>query len=100
MITKITNSPVQFKRYRVYMDNGKHYDFGFKGGSTYIDHHDKKKRLNYWKRHLGNPTEKTLIENLVPSPALFSSMLLWGEYDTIEQNAFFLNELWEKKHKN
>jgi len=100
MITKISNSPVQFKRYRVYMDTGKHYDFGLKGGSTYIDNHDKSKRLNYWKRHLGNPTERTLINNLVPSPSLFSAMLLWGQYDTIEQNALFLNELWEKKHKN
>jgi hypothetical protein len=100
MITKISDSPVQFKRYRVYMDTGKHYDFGLKGGSTYIDHHDKTKRLNYWKRHLGNHTEKTLITNLVPSPALFSAMLLWGQYETIEQNAFYLNELWGKKHKN
>jgi hypothetical protein len=105
MIKQISNSPVKHKRLRVYMDNGKHYDFGYKSsdgklGSTYIDHHDKTKRKNYWLRHLGNPTEKKLIKNLVPSSSLFSAMLLWGEYETLEQNAFKLNELWEAKHKN
>lgn len=80
------------------MDNGNHYDFGFEGGQTYIDHHDKTMRKNYWKRHLANPVEKKLISNLVPSSSLFSAMLLWGQYDTIEQNALFLNELWDKKH--
>ena len=44
MIIKIEPSPVERKRFRVTMDNGKTYDFGFLGGSTYIDHHDKKLR--------------------------------------------------------
>jgi len=35
-------------------------------------------RANYWKRHLANRTEDERITNLVPSPALFSAMLLWG----------------------
>ena len=48
--------------------------------TTYIDHHDKTKRANYWKRHLvANRTELHLITNLVPSPELFSAMLLWGD---------------------
>ena len=40
MIVKIQDSPIQYKRYRVWMDDGKHYDFGLDGGDTYIDHHD------------------------------------------------------------
>ena len=98
MIIKIESSPLPTKRFRVFMDNGKYYDFGLKGGSTYIDHHDMTKRLNYLKRHLANETENTLIKNLVPSPSLFSAYLLWGKYTTLEQNIHFLNSLWEKKH--
>jgi hypothetical protein len=98
MIIKIEKSPVKYKRYRVFMDNGKHYDFGLDGGSTYIDHKDKIKRSAYRKRHLGNPTEKKLIENLVPSPSLFAFALLWGKYDNIKDNINLLNQLWNKKH--
>jgi len=98
MITKVESSPLPNKRFRVFMDNGKSYDFGLKSGSTYIDHHDMTKRLNYLKRHLANETENTLIKNLVPSPSLFSAYLLWGKYTTLEQNVHFLNSLWEKKH--
>ena len=99
MIVEIKNSPLEFKRYRVIMDNGKKYDFGLKGGRTYIDHHNKMLRKNYWKRHLGNPTEKKLIQNLVPSPALFSAVLLWGNYTTLKENAEDLNKMWTKKHR-
>ncbi len=77
MIIDIENSSKKNKRYRITMDNGKFYDFGYRYGSTYIDHHDLTKRMNYLKRHLGNKNEKELIENLVPSPALFSYYLLW-----------------------
>lgn len=82
------------------MDNGKEYDFGYRNGETYIDHGDSLKRINYWKRHLGNKTEKKLIENLVPSPSLFSAMLLWGKHKDIYQNIDELNKLWEKLHRN
>lgn len=98
MITKIIDSPLQFKRYRVFMDNGKHYDFGLKGGSTYIDHKDKLIRQNYLKRHLANKTEKKLIENLIPSPSLFSATLLWGKHTDINKNINELNKLWKIKH--
>jgi len=98
MITNIESSPLRNKRFRVFMDNGKYYDFGLKNGDTYIDNHDMVKRLNYLKRHLANETEHTLIKNLVPSPSLFSAYLLWGKYTSIEQNIHFLNSLWEKKH--
>ena len=65
MIIKISESPLLNKRYRVFMDNGKHYDFGLKGGTTYLEHHSLLKRENYRKRHLANGVEKTLIDNLV-----------------------------------
>ena len=98
MIIKIEPSPVKRKRFRVTTDNGKTYDFGFLGGSTYIDHHDKKLRENYLKRHLANETERTLITNLVASPATLSSFLLWGRYTDLQKNINYLNGLWKKKH--
>ena len=98
MIVKITDSPIEHKRYRITMDNGKKYDFGLRGGQTYLDHHDKTLRKNYWKRHLANKTEKQLITNLVPSPSLFSALLLWGESTSLETNIRKLNELWKIKH--
>ena len=98
MITKISSSPLANKRYRVFMDDGKHYDFGLKNGSNYLDHKNLVKRENYRKRHLGNATEKRLIENLVPSPSTLSFFLLWGKYTDLDKNISYLNNLWKKKH--
>lgn len=95
MITEIQRSPLQFKRFRVFLDDGRHYDFGLKGGSTYLEHRDKLKRMAYWKRHYGNPVEKDLIDNLVPSPALFSAYLLWGSHTDLGKNILELNSLWK-----
>ena len=99
MIVEIEKSKKKNKRFRVILDNGKSYDFGLDTGKTYIDHHDENKRLNYRKRHLGNETEHELINNLIPSPALFSYYLLWGEYDDIMKNIINLNNLWSLKKK-
>lgn len=98
-MVNIKKSPLKYKRYRAFLDNGKHYDFGLDGGQTYIDHNDKNKRENYRKRHLGNSTEKRLIENLVPSPALFSYALLWGPYTNLQQNIEHLNSAWVAKKR-
>jgi len=92
-IINLTDSPKKNKRFRVYMDDGKHYDFGLDTGSTYIDHHDKQKRLAYIARHLGNVREKKLIDNLIPSPALFSMVLLWGKHTNIDDNIKYLNRM-------
>jgi hypothetical protein len=81
------------------MDNGKHYDFGLDTGETYIDHGDKQKRMAYWKRHIKNHNEQQLIDNLVPSPALFSATLLWGKSTNLDSNIKYLNEQWRKWHK-
>lgn len=98
-IDRIVESPRLTKRYRIYMDNGDHYDFGLDGGSTYLDHKDKDKREAYWKRHFGNPTEHHLILNIIPSPALFSSMILWGESTSLRENMNILNKLFIEKYK-
>jgi hypothetical protein len=100
MIVEITSSEKPLKRFRVTLDTGKSFDFGYKYGKTYIDHHDKRLRTNYWKRHLGNRTEHSLISNLVPSPALFSAMILWGQSTDLNRNIRYLNQLWHSKHES
>ena len=84
-------SPRKNKRYRVYMNDGKHYDFGLEGGSTYLEHKDKAKRDNYRRRHYSQ--EKKLIDNLIPSPALFSYYILWGNSSDITENIRALNKM-------
>lgn len=96
MIVKIEDSPLKMKRFRITMDNGKTYDFGLKGGSTYVDHADDKKKSAYQKRHLGNTIERQLIENKVPSPSYFSYSILWGKYPDIQKNIKYVNSLWKK----
>jgi hypothetical protein len=96
MIVKIIDSPLKNKRFRVFLDNNKYYDFGLKNGSTFIDHFDEKKRLNYRKRHYANKKEKYLIDNLIVSPALFSYYLLWGEHNNLFENIDELNKLLNK----
>jgi len=54
--------------------------------------------LAYIARHLGNLSEKRLIDSLTPSPALFSLGLLWGKYTNIEDNIKYLNNLFKEKH--
>jgi len=92
-ILNISDSPLKTKRFRVYLDDGKHYDFGLKTGSTYIDHKNKIKRHNYQVRHYNSKREQPYLENLIPSPALFSYYLLWGESTSIKKNIQILNRL-------
>lgn len=100
MIIKIEDSPVKYKRYRAFMDNGKTIDFGLLGAMTYLDHKDVNKRRNYWLRHYGNPLEKPLLDNLVPSPSVLSAYLLWGAHTSLEKNVKELNDLWKYKKNN
>lgn len=101
MIIKITRSKQKNKRYAITMYDGKKFDFGYIYGNTYLDHKRKDLRNAYIKRHTANKTEKTLIDNLVPSPALFSAYLLWSYGDEnitdLEDNIKLLNSLWMKK---
>jgi hypothetical protein len=101
IILDLTNSPRNNKRFRItYTDTDvakvKHVDFGAKDGSTFLDHEDSKKRENYRKRHLGNKKEKERIENLIPSPALFSYRLLWGDSPDIFDNLIQLQKDFNK----
>ena len=91
-IVKIENSPRKNKRFRVYLENDEHYDFGLDNGKTYVDHNDKIKRENYRKRHMANNTEKHLIQNFIPSPALFSYYILWGDSTSVNENIEKLNK--------
>jgi len=92
-ILNISDSPLKTKRFRVYLDNNKHYDFGLKTGQTYIDHKDKTKRRNYQLRHYNSKREQHFISELIPSPALFSYYILWGESTSIRKNIQNLNKL-------
>ena len=92
-IIKLEDSQLKSKRFRIYLDNNKHYDFGLKSGETYIDHRDKIKRDNYRRRHYNSIKEQPYIQNLIPSPALFSYYLLWGDSSSINQNIKTLNKL-------
>jgi hypothetical protein len=92
MIVSILPSPLKHKRFRVILNNGKHYDFGLDIGRTYIDHHDEVKRKNYWSRHYVGQ-EKKLIDNLTPSPALFSAYILWGNDTDLYENIDELNKV-------
>jgi hypothetical protein len=97
MIVSIAPSKVKHKRYVITMQDGKKYNFGLDTGSTYIDHHDKEIRDSYRARHLGNTTERRLINNLIPSPSLFSYYILWGNSTSIEANIKHLNVLLKNK---
>jgi hypothetical protein len=93
IIISIEPSKRKNKRFKITLSDGRIFHFGLKNGSTYIDHHDKDIREAYWARHFSNPLEHKLISNLIPSPALFSSFLLWGDNDTIDENIVVLNAL-------
>lgn len=98
MILEVVSSPIPLKRFRATvktLKGIKQYDFGLRGGQTYIDGASDQQRTNYMLRHY--PVEERLIENLVPSPALLSAFLLWGKYRTLKENILRLNALWKKK---
>lgn len=89
------------KRYIIYITDGKEvksYNFGQKGGSTFIDHGDEAKRQAYLARHLANKNEKELVDNLIPSPALFSTMLLWGTNKSLSENVAILQKMFDVKY--
>jgi hypothetical protein len=99
-IVSIKNSPIKTKRFRITLDNNKHYDFGLKTGQTYIDHKDKIKRHNYQVRHYNLKKEQPYIQNLIPSPALFSYYILWGETSDIMKNIKLLNKLFKNNFRH
>ena len=87
-IIKLEDSHLKTKRFKVYLDDGTHYNFGLKDGETYLDHHDKVKRENYRRRHYNSVKEQPYIKNIIPSPALFSFYLI---ISSVENTVFFCN---------
>jgi len=98
IITDIQESPKATKRFRVKLSNGQEIDFGLKGGSTYIDHHNEIKRRNFWARHFASRNERHLIYNLIPSPSLMSAWLLWGKSTNLRENIIELNKMLDTKY--
>jgi hypothetical protein len=91
-IVSLEKSNRKDKKYVVLLDDGKEYHFGLKNSITYVEGATKEKRDAFLARHLNNPLEKKLIENLVPSPALFSVYLLWNT-PSLENNIKLLNRM-------
>ena len=98
IIQSLTQSPILFKRWRVVMTDGTHYDFSSDKSETYLDHKNEQLRQNYRARHLSNPNEYELIKNIVPSPALFSYYISWGDSTSIIDNIKKLNQLLKAKY--
>jgi hypothetical protein len=80
------------KRFVAILENGKKIYFGQPNAHTYIDGADETVRANYRKRHLANKTEKKRIDNLIPSAALFSYYLNWGDSRSLKKNAKSLTQ--------
>lgn len=78
---EIETSTRKNKRYVAIFDDGRKVHFGFKGGSTYLDHKDKTKRRNYILRHQVN--EKKFYTNPY-RPATLSRFILWGNATTLK----------------
>jgi hypothetical protein len=95
-IIEIDKSNRKNKRFKVTLDSGEIYHFGLDTGKTYVDHGNKKKRDAYISRHLGNRTERYLIENLIPSASLFSYWIIWGDTTDLIRNIGKLNKMWDK----
>jgi hypothetical protein len=99
MIISLDDSPRQGKRFRViwqYEHGGtKAFDFGQPGANTYIDGASDQTKMNYWRRHMANTRERYLIENLIPSPSVFSAYILWGNSRNMMQNLEVLNQIME-----
>jgi hypothetical protein len=101
-IVELLPSQAENKRFKIVLNvdgNDYTFNFGAKEGSTYIDHGDEKKRENYRRRHYANKTEKYRIDNLIPSPALFSWKLLWGDHTDLFDNLIELQREFNARYK-
>ena len=96
-IIKITKSERQGKKMKATFNDGKIINFGSSTSQTYVEGATKSKRHNYLQRHLSNKTEKQLITNLKPSPALLSAELLWGKSTDLSKNIAALNKRFKSK---
>lgn len=103
IIDELVCSKRPYKRFAIQIREGgkkKTFHFGLKDGETYIDHQDEKKRAAYLARHLGNKKEFALINNLIPSPSLFSAALLWGKNTDLFDNLKDLQVAFNDNYNN
>lgn len=101
-IVELIPSQVDNKRFKIVVAIDGHdytFHFGQQGGNTYIDQGDEVKRHNYRARHYANKAEKNRIDNLIPSPALFSWKLLWGDKPDLMDNLVELQREFNSKYK-
>lgn len=85
---EILDSNRKNKRFVAVFANGEKIHFGQKGGNTYIDHGDEKKRTAYLARHGAGREDWTSI-----NPGSLSRWLLWGNSPQLKANiAFFKNK--------
>jgi hypothetical protein len=78
-------------------ENPRKVQFGAQGAHTYLDGASKATRENYRKRHYAQ--EKKFIDGLIPSAALFSFFLIWGESRVMTKNVKTLQRLFlERTH--
>jgi hypothetical protein len=87
--------PKRFKVITLEWGKKRVYQFGQPNGFTYIDGANIQTRRNYLLRHMANETEAHLINNNIPSPALFSAKLLWGNSNDLIENINDLNEIFK-----
>lgn len=95
-IEELEDKPKRFKVITLEWGKKRVYQFGQPNGFTYIDGASKDIRKNYLLRHMANETEAYLINNNIPSPALFSAKLLWGNSNDLIENINNLNEILKK----
>ncbi len=76
----IVNSKSKNKRFTAVFSDGSRIDFGLKGGSTYIDHGDNIKRINYIKRHKVNENWNKI------NAGSLSRYILWGDTTDLNKN--------------
>ena len=76
----IVKSKSKNKRFTAVFSDGSRIDFGSKRGSTYIDHGDNIKRINYIKRHKVNENWNKI------NAGSLSRYILWGDSPNININ--------------
>ena len=80
----LTPSTRQTKKYMIKLqtdDNKiKTIHFGSIHSKTYLDHHDKKKRLNYLERHMVNEDWDNI------NAGSLSAFILWGPTTNLNEN--------------
>ena len=89
MLVQVIPSDKKGKRFRAIFSNGVTTDFGSASGSTYIDHKDKTKRLNYLERHKVNEN----WSNPYKAGSL-SAFLLWGKHTNLLDNIKAFNNFY------